>query len=373
MSVFIHIFIYSIVIASLLAFIIIFGDLPTFRNTPIHTLKQSLVTLPTKSTQWYNYINYHYFNNNLHIYLNWLVPIAYFGVITFCTYLFFINTYPGLSSSSSSSPLLWLDIYIYSSILLIYISTLLSIFITPGQINPTTYKLFKNNQLIFFDNKVCSTCMIIKPARSKHCSICNKCYPLFDHHCIWINNCVGYKNYKWFLLYLISNINYLITGAILTYYVISNESNNWNKSYWQVIKNTTEANRITGMFLILCIIFSFITISFTALHIRYIYLGVTTNELDKWSDIEHLVRIGVLYKSSIALRGTQIYVEKAMNHETGKYVYLSLLDESILIDSEENERISNLVPIVSVEKDLINIYDNGFWNNLRERLALHLW
>ncbi len=46
----------------------------------------------------------------------------------------------------------------------------------------------------------CFKCDNWKPARTHHCSICNKCTLMMDHHCPWIANCVGYYNYKFFLL-----------------------------------------------------------------------------------------------------------------------------------------------------------------------------
>ena len=65
----------------------------------------------------------------------------------------------------------------------------------------------------------CTTCMILKPQRSKHCRVCNVCVARMDHHCIWINNCVGYENHKWFLLFLgvhlVVMVQYFILGTEL--------------------------------------------------------------------------------------------------------------------------------------------------------------
>jgi hypothetical protein len=55
----------------------------------------------------------------------------------------------------------------------------------------------------------CETCNITRPARCHHCAICQRCILHFDHHCIWLNNCVGYHNYRTFVLTLF----YLMLGC----------------------------------------------------------------------------------------------------------------------------------------------------------------
>jgi hypothetical protein len=50
---------------------------------------------------------------------------------------------------------------------------------------------------------VCYTCLLLKPTRSKHCSQCGECVRLFDHHCPFINNCVGGRNHRYFIGFLI--------------------------------------------------------------------------------------------------------------------------------------------------------------------------
>lgn len=48
----------------------------------------------------------------------------------------------------------------------------------------------------------CSRCTRYKPPRCHHCSVCRRCVLKMDHHCPWINNCVGWRNYRYFCLFM---------------------------------------------------------------------------------------------------------------------------------------------------------------------------
>ncbi|XP_062188594.1 probable protein S-acyltransferase 12 isoform X2 [Phragmites australis] len=51
--------------------------------------------------------------------------------------------------------------------------------------------------------RYCSRCQNGKPPRCHHCSVCDRCVLKMDHHCNWVVNCVGARNYKYFLLFLV--------------------------------------------------------------------------------------------------------------------------------------------------------------------------
>ncbi|KAL8950964.1 MAG: hypothetical protein Q9222_003025 [Ikaeria aurantiellina] len=51
--------------------------------------------------------------------------------------------------------------------------------------------------------RFCKKCQARKPDRAHHCSTCRRCVLKMDHHCPWLATCVGLKNYKSFLLFLI--------------------------------------------------------------------------------------------------------------------------------------------------------------------------
>nr|PVC52310.1 hypothetical protein MACL_00000840 [Theileria orientalis] len=50
--------------------------------------------------------------------------------------------------------------------------------------------------------KWCCNCRVYKEPRTKHCYTCKRCVNRFDHHCPWLSNCIGYNNYKLFLLFV---------------------------------------------------------------------------------------------------------------------------------------------------------------------------
>jgi hypothetical protein len=66
----------------------------------------------------------------------------------------------------------------------------------------TDFKI--NTKGIILKYTICYTCNIIRPPRTSHCAECDNCTERFDHHCIWIGTCVGKRNYKNFLYFLIT-------------------------------------------------------------------------------------------------------------------------------------------------------------------------
>lgn len=63
------------------------------------------------------------------------------------------------------------------------------------------------------DWTVCTRCETFRPPRAHHCRICQRCIRRMDHHCPWINNCVGERNQKYFIQFLI------YVGALSAYAV----------------------------------------------------------------------------------------------------------------------------------------------------------
>lgn len=53
---------------------------------------------------------------------------------------------------------------------------------------------------------MCKDCKIFKPRRTHHCRQCGTCILKMDHHCNWLVNCMGFNNYKFFVVGLMHAI-----------------------------------------------------------------------------------------------------------------------------------------------------------------------
>lgn len=62
----------------------------------------------------------------------------------------------------------------------------------------TSFTVKSNGELRF-----CKKCQTRKPDRAHHCSTCRRCVLKMDHHCPWLATCIGLRNHKAFLLFLI--------------------------------------------------------------------------------------------------------------------------------------------------------------------------
>lgn len=51
--------------------------------------------------------------------------------------------------------------------------------------------------------KKCHKCNGPKPRRCHHCKVCRRCVLKMDHHCPFVNNCVGLRNHRFFILFLL--------------------------------------------------------------------------------------------------------------------------------------------------------------------------
>ncbi|EGS17296.1 palmitoyltransferase-like protein [Thermochaetoides thermophila DSM 1495] len=134
--------------------------------------------------------------------------------------------------------------------------------------NMTSFTVKSNGQMRF-----CKKCQARKPDRAHHCSTCRRCVLKMDHHCPWLATCVGLRNHKPFLLFLI------YTTAFSIYCFCASGSWVWKEIF---DTNTTYVDEFMPvMYIMLCIIAGIIGVvlgSFTSWHIYLAAKGQTTIE-----------------------------------------------------------------------------------------------
>lgn len=86
----------------------------------------------------------------------------------------------------------------------------------------TDYKLINKGKSIKYN--LCYTCNIVRPSRTSHCAECDNCTERFDHHCIWIGQCVGKRNYRNFILFLIFLNIFAVMQLIINCVILAKES-----------------------------------------------------------------------------------------------------------------------------------------------------
>ncbi|GAB65068.1 DHHC zinc finger domain containing protein [Plasmodium cynomolgi strain B] len=96
----------------------------------------------------------------------------------------------------------------------------------PGRISHTSLdkhlKFYPYDEVIFHQNNICSTCQMLKPARSKHCKYCLSCISRYDHHCFLLNNCIGGYNSIYYLAFICTNATVAFHSFYITFRCLYN-------------------------------------------------------------------------------------------------------------------------------------------------------
>lgn len=66
---------------------------------------------------------------------------------------------------------------------------------------------------------------LFQPDFTKHCKLCDVCIEEYDHHCLFLNRCVGRRNHRIFLIFILSMlIAHLLFVATATSYLYDKKS-----------------------------------------------------------------------------------------------------------------------------------------------------
>jgi len=282
------------------------------------------------------------------------------------------------------------------AIALPYIFLYLSAFGDPGTITAHNHTRemarYPYDFSLFRPGVECATCLLLKPARSKHCSVCKKCIARADHHCIFINNCVGAGNQHWFVLLLLSTATLTMYGGVVGLGLIADRIRGsrygggmgwamlpWNANGGQGMElrdwligwgygiQGSGYVRLGGVTM-LSLLTSPLVWGLLVYHIYLIYCGTTTNESMKWSDWQADMDDGCVFKRSLDPVGRvkDLSVEPEWTRWPVEPVQVMLRTNDGRPPRSASFELPGVGEWEQVWKlrDVENLYDIGFWDNL---------
>lgn len=278
------------------------------------------------------------------------------------------------------------------AIALPYVFLYLACAADPGYVTPETVarhmSLYPYDYALFHPGRFCRTCNLPKPPRSKHCSICKHCIARADHHCIFINSCVGYGNHHWFLLLLLSTAVLTTYGAVLGFSILSadiraswpawslwppsNPGMTWSR-WVGILSVGMRINLGLGAASMLALLISPLVWGFFLYSLYLVYCGTTTNETLKWSEWKEDMQDGYAFARHLPPNREQRNVQFEP-----PWTRWPAQPDRILVTTNDGQppRPEQQIPgegaweRVGSLKDVVNVYDLGFWDNLKDVFIL---
>ncbi|XP_048424534.1 probable protein S-acyltransferase 17 isoform X2 [Pyrus x bretschneideri] len=219
------------------------------------------------------------------------------------------------------------EIHRYASLFAVGVGVLLFLlasFSDPGTVKADNVSLYLSAypyDNIIYSEKDCSTCKIPKPARSKHCSICDRCVARFDHHCGWMNNCIGERNTRYFIAFLLWHTLLCIYGTVAIGLILAGQvkefkvidiltvyygiDNSFRGLTPHVVQWLLGAYNTQILLMVFLAIVSLLLAGFFGYHAKLCLTNTTTNETFKWQDyISWQRKLNEARASSAALKAS---------------------------------------------------------------------
>ncbi len=132
--------------------------------------------------------------------------------------------------------------------------------------------------------RYCGTCQIWRGRRVKHCRVCNSCIDAFDHHCPWTGNCIGLRNYRYFVWFviavnLLSIVLTVLAGLQLVDYARSDANHRSDSdSFWNELTRAVGVYPAVAAMFVYCVLVWFTVVGLMHYHCDLIASALTTNE-----------------------------------------------------------------------------------------------
>lgn len=385
---------------SFMTFVAFFGRIPAFRHTPIAWLHRAIwihipngiLALDQAVTGGRIIASAGSFGHYVWYGRHPTVLIFYILLLSVGEYLYLPGAWPRLSRFHQVVGAI--------AVILPYVFLYLAAFGDPGVITTATHarymSLYPYDFTLFHPGQECRSCHLLKPPRSKHCAVCKRCVAKLDHHCVFINNCVGYGNQHWFLLLLLSTAFLTTYGGALGLGMIAetartrssvfalwkHPTHSWHH-YFLLLTYGLQSDVGVGSVTLLAVMTSPLVWGLLGYQAYLIYCGTTTNESMKWQDWQAEMDDGFAFRRPLPsprardprfevpwtrwpVEPVQILVRTEDGEPPndpalgGKEVVVGVEKEEEREEKEEApswERVWHL-------RDIENIYDIGFWDNL---------
>ncbi|CAL9079197.1 unnamed protein product [Musa textilis] len=121
-----------------------------------------------------------------------LLVISLIGFVYYTTVFIFIDVWLGLGTGPGLLNALIFSWLAFMCLFSFFVTVLTDPGGVPPSFAPETEDPQKDGECL----RYCDKCSSYKPPRAHHCRVCRRCVLKMDHHCVWIGNCVGYANYK---------------------------------------------------------------------------------------------------------------------------------------------------------------------------------